>query len=114
MSCPLEVILQIMFIFINHTISATVDYGELPLVRFLLPCFKCSKMISYVSIARIRYLKQIVTAPHTPSSGPGHFTTVQWHPEDALCLTLSTQSECQLHSLSAGSYSVLTQIVALY
>ncbi|TFY59586.1 hypothetical protein EVJ58_g5682 [Rhodofomes roseus] len=39
------------------------------------------------------YLKQEIAAPRDSSGGPGRFTSVTWHPEDALRLILTTSSQ---------------------
>ncbi|KAM5537957.1 hypothetical protein V8D89_008433 [Ganoderma adspersum] len=39
------------------------------------------------------YLKQEITAPPGEGGAPGRFSTVHWHPEDALKLILTTSSE---------------------
>ncbi|OSC96781.1 IkappaB kinase complex IKAP component [Trametes coccinea BRFM310] len=39
------------------------------------------------------YLKQEIAAPSGPNGEPGRFTSVQWHPEDALRLVLTTASD---------------------
>ncbi|KAI0752776.1 IkappaB kinase complex IKAP component [Daedaleopsis nitida] len=39
------------------------------------------------------YLKQEITAPKGQENTPGRFTTVKWHPEDPLRITLTTSSE---------------------
>lgn len=55
-----------------------------------------------------RYLKQVIPAP---SSGPhGRFTSVRWHPEDALCLTLSTQRK-PLHFFLYTSPRISSRVV---
>ncbi|KAI9441755.1 IKI3 family-domain-containing protein [Lactarius indigo] len=42
------------------------------------------------------YLKQEIAAPHT--SGSGRFTSVTWHPENALQMLLTTKTEIISHS----------------
>ncbi|KZT69682.1 IkappaB kinase complex, IKAP component [Daedalea quercina L-15889] len=39
------------------------------------------------------YLKQEIEAPHDPSGCPRRFTSVTWHPEDALRLILTTATQ---------------------
>lgn len=44
-----------------------------------------------------RYLKHEIPAPYSMPGKPGRFTSVCWHPEDALRIILTTSGE--LHEL---------------
>lgn len=39
-----------------------------------------------------RYLKQEISAPASPTGKPSRFTSVSWHPEQALQIVLTTHS----------------------
>lgn len=66
--------------------SAILDDGELSLV-----CGILSKSDG-LDIFFGRYLKHEISAPSTSASTPGRFTSLTWHPELALHLTLTTES----------------------
>ncbi|KAI0919135.1 hypothetical protein AcV5_002129 [Taiwanofungus camphoratus] len=51
------------------------------------------------------YLKQEIPAPRNSLKRPGRFTSVSWHPEDALRIILTTDSEIIQRTYAWGIYS---------
>jgi hypothetical protein len=66
--------------------SAIMDNGELLLVSVTALSHRDKLIVGS------RYLKQEISAPVYSSNQPGRFTSVAWHPEQALHLILTTPS----------------------
>lgn len=67
--------------------SSTLDHEQLSLVSGQSNRFVGRAHPKHM----FRYLKQEIPAPSSPSH-PERFTSVEWHPEQALCLILTTSS----------------------